>query len=84
MKGKMYNWQMALIACILVIAIVNLLIGIRLFGDMRKIQSDAPSRQSLPCGAIPTQFVMDDPECADRLLKSMNITNVHILSRGTS
>jgi hypothetical protein len=37
------------------------------------------SKGSLPCGAVPTRFVIEEPECADRLLRSMNVTNVHIL-----
>ena len=33
---------------------------------------------SPPCAAIPRRFVMDHPECADKLLRSMNVTNVRI------
>jgi len=35
--------------------------------------------EPLPCGAIPTRFVIDEPECADKLLRSMNVTNVRVL-----
>ena len=38
-------------------------------------------KQSLPCTAIPTQYVLEYPECADKLLRAMNVTNVRILSR---
>ncbi len=31
--------------------------------------------------AIPVKFVMEDPVCADKLVRSMNITNVRILPR---
>ena len=37
-----------------------------------------PADSALPCGAVPIDFVAEYPECADRLVDSMNITNVHI------
>ena len=41
-------------------------------------------RQSLPCAAIPTRYVLEYPECADRLLRAMNVTNVRILARSNA
>jgi len=38
----------------------------------------APEREPLPCQAIPVQFVARHPDCADKLLQSMNISNVHV------
>jgi len=35
---------------------------------------------SLPCAAIPTRFVMEYPDCADKLLRSMNVTKLQIRS----
>jgi len=37
-----------------------------------------PADSALPCEAVPISFVAEYPECADRLVESMNITNVHI------
>ncbi len=42
-----------------------------------------PHRRSLPCEAIPVRFVLDDPVCADKLLRAMNVTNARILPRGS-
>ncbi len=33
---------------------------------------------SLPCGAVPTRLILEDPICAQKLLDSMNVTNVRI------
>ena len=33
---------------------------------------------SLPCAAVPTRLILDDPICAQRLLQSMNVTNVRV------
>ena len=45
---------------------------------------EAPAfRSRLPCAAIPTRLVLDHPECAQRLLEAMNVTNVRIEPRGS-
>ena len=36
---------------------------------------------TLPCSAIPTRLVLEDPACAQKLLESMNVTNVRVKSR---
>jgi len=69
-----------LVVCILVIVIVNVMITIRLSVDMRASATQDLKRTPLPCGAVPTRFVMEEPECADKLLRFMNVTNVHVLS----
>ena len=33
---------------------------------------------SLPCAAVPTSLILEDPICAQKLLDSMNVTNVRI------
>ena len=35
-------------------------------------------RGPLPCAALPTEYIMQYPECADHLLQAMNVTNVRI------
>ena len=32
-------------------------------------------------GAVPVRFVLDEPECADKLLRAMNVTRVRILPK---
>ena len=45
-----------------------------------KFRSEQETKPSLPCAAIPTGFVMEYPDCADKLLKSMNVTKLQIRS----
>ena len=35
-----------------------------------------------PCGSVPTEFVIDHPECVQWLLESMNVTSVRVARRG--
>jgi len=35
-----------------------------------------------PCLAIPTKFILQEPECAGKLLRAANISNVRILLPG--
>jgi len=69
-----------LVLCALVVVIVNLVMTIRVAADIQVLVGDEWKRSPLSCRAIPTRFVMDEPECADKLLRSMNITNVRVLS----
>ena len=45
-----------------------------------KPRSSQSCDASLPCAAIPTRFVVEHPDCADKLLRSMNVTNVRVRS----
>ena len=45
-----------------------------------KFRSEHETKPSLPCAAIPTQFVMEYPDCTDKLLRSMNVTKLKIRS----
>ena len=47
-------------------------------GMTLKCRSKQEAGPSLPCAAIPTRFVMEHPDCADKLLMSMNVTNVRV------
>ena len=41
-------------------------------------QPPVPPKPSLPCAAVPRSFISEYPECADHLLRSMNVTGVHV------
>ena len=47
-----------------------------------KFRSEKETKPSLPCAAVPTRFVVEHPDCADKLLRSMNVTKVQIRSAG--
>lgn len=70
-------------ALILVVVMVNVLMTVRLAAriDTRPVCPEPP--RSLPCGALPMRLIHDDPACANKLLQVMNVTNVHILPKGS-
>lgn len=35
----------------------------------------------LPCQAIPTKLILEDPACADKLIQAMNVTGVRVLPK---
>ena len=81
MKRKNVNWQVALILCIFILVAINMLITVRLLFNSQESRVFSKTREPLPCKAVPTRFVIEEPECANKLLRSMNVTNVHILPK---
>jgi hypothetical protein len=77
-KGPRYA-LLVMIFLLLIGMAVNLALTMEMSARIDADRSHAP-RDSLPCAAIPTRFVMEHPECADNLLRSMNVTSVRILS----
>ena len=69
-----------LIIVLLVLIVIGIVAGIII--TISTVPS-TPAKPSLPCAAIPTRYVLEYPECADRLLRAMNVTNVRILPRGS-
>ena len=72
-------WQMVFLVCVLGLVLANLLIAIRLTSKIDQVQSCPQKRKSLPCEAIPIKFAMQEPQCANKLLRAMNVTNVNFL-----
>lgn len=83
MSNKSLRRLVVMMSCVLVLLTVNLFMTSTLFLNVKESPSTVHARDPLPCGAIPTRFVMEEPECADKLLRSMNVTNVRILSPKT-
>ena len=83
MKKKRQNlwWTRLGIILILMILIVDLVFTIRLSAEVKSTISDIQTDKSLPCAAVPTKYIYEEPECADKLLKAMNVTNVRVLTR---
>ena len=74
MKQKKDKWLKVLLVFLLIAVMADITARLLLLAEEK-----APSR----CLAIPTQYVLEYPECADKLLQAANITNVHIVSSGT-
>jgi hypothetical protein len=72
------NWQIVLTICIIVLLANNVLMAISLV-DIKKILRSSAQHDPLPCKAVPVQFVIEEPYCANKLLESMKINNVFII-----
>ena len=78
MKIKKPIWRVVLLVCILGLVLANVLTAIRLTSKIDNVQP-CPQKRRLPCEAIPIKFAIDEPNCANKLLGAMNITNVQFL-----
>ena len=76
MKQKGFVLITVLLVLILIGIVVDIVITHRAISTM-------PARSSLPCQAIPLRYISEYPDCADKLLQALNITNVHIASPET-
>lgn len=74
--------QLVLVLVVLLVA-ANLVLTLGLRRDIAKLAQTAPKRADLPCAAIPTRFVAEEPACAQRLIESMNITNVRVVANAS-
>ena len=77
MEQKETRWHIVLLVLLLVAMTVNIVITI-------KSHWPVACESSLPCSAIPTRFVLEHPDCADKLVEAMNITKVHIVALSKS
>ena len=73
---KKETLQKILMVCIVVLLVINILLTAQ---GLKRLKSCKIHKESLPCQAVPIRFVMDEPECTDKLLRSMNVTNVRVL-----
>lgn len=69
------------LAVIILLMLVDLVLTARLIRHVEVLGDSTEPARALPCAAIPTRFILDEPACADKLLRSMNTTNVRILAR---
>ena len=79
-------WRWALTALILLILIALAVDGallLRLNDEIACLTDNRTHRGALPCAALPTRFLLESPHCAQKLLDSMNVTNVRIHTADT-
>ena len=82
MKGTSLNWQTMLLIVAIGLLLADVFVTMKLSQEIEQTQLCAERRRALPCEAIPTQFAMNEPECANKLLRAMNVTNVRFLPPG--
>ena len=77
MPIKKVALQKVLMTCIIILLVINALLTAQ---GLKRLKSCQNTQKSLPCQSLPIRFVMDEPECADKLLRSMNVSNVRVLT----
>lgn len=77
--SKNLNWHAVLTIFILILLIISIVMTVKLLINICQSPQDSGQRDTPPCRALPAQFVIEEPDCADKLLRLMNIANVNIL-----
>ena len=73
MKKKKAKWVVILLVLVLITIMADIAIRLSMLSEPEKSR----------CLEIPIKFVMENPDCADKLFKAANLTNVHIVPPGT-
>ena len=74
MNEKRIRWVIILLIVILIAVMADIAV--------RFLPLAKPKQQSR-CLAVPTRFIMEYPDCANKLVQAANLTNIHIVSPGT-
>ena len=75
MKSKIKKLKQFIPLLILIAVALNIVLTLSLILSGARCK---PADSALPCAAVPIGFVAEYPQCADRLVESLNITNVRI------
>jgi hypothetical protein len=67
---------------LIVILLIVILIAVMVDITIRVLPSAKPKQQPR-CLAVPAKFIMEYPDCANKLVQAANLTNIHIVSPGT-
>ena len=73
MNEKKSRWVIGLLVLVLILLAVNISVTLKSLN----------LRQSKACPNMPIKFAVEYPDCANRLLEAMNITNVKVVPAGT-
>ena len=80
MKKK---YMLLLMAAGILLVVNVILASVLLSRPTGQVLCPAKSK-SLPCEAMPIKFALDNPDCANKLLRAMNVTNVNFFPRKPS
>ena len=81
-RPRMSRRALAVLLLLILIALAaEWALLLRLNENVACLADDRASAGELPCAALPTRFVLDSPECAQKLLDAMNVSNVRVVSR---
>ena len=77
--GAAGTWMVIAMLVMIVIGLaVNIVLTARVSASIEALRCDPPRTSRLPCPAIPTRLLLEDPACAQKLVDAMNATNVRI------
>ena len=66
MQSNHMKWLIVLAVLLLTAVVVD--IGVRISGNDR------------PCLAIPTRFILEEPQCAEKLVRAANVSGVRVVA----
>ena len=75
------RWILMSLAVLIALMLTGLALTVRTLRWRSVHAAPAPSRATLTCTGITTRLILEDPECADKVLRTMNVTHVRILPR---
>ena len=67
-----------LIVILLIVILLSVVADITI-----RVLPSAKAKQQSKCLAVPTKFIMEHPDCADKLVQAANLTNIRIVSSKT-
>ena len=84
MKIKSMKVSLIVVLLIVILLIANLVVSVWIVSKIGKPCQYPAKTKSLPCESMPIKFALDHPDCANKLLEAMNVTNVKILPRNST
>jgi len=67
MKSPYRRWVIGLLILLLVLVAFDICLRTTKYSNQR------------PCLAVPTKFILQEPECAEKLLRAANVSGVRIV-----
>ncbi len=82
MIAKIENKKWIVLGILQVLILIGLVVDLALTWRLTTSVDEPDERyratNALPCPAVPTRLILDNPTCAQALLESMNVSNVRI------
>lgn len=74
MEEENLKWVMILLVLVLVAIVADVSV---------RLSPAAKSKPQSRCLAIPTKFIMENPDCTNKLIEAANLTNIRVVPPGT-
>ena len=84
MKIKSMKLSLTVVLLIVILLIANLVVSVWIVYEIGKSCQYSAKTKSLPCESMPIKFALENPDCANKLLDVMNVTNVKILPKNST